>query len=53
MSCSAGYERIVRVIEKVEAELSDTDILTVFDLLEERFDGTRKFILESRKRDDC
>jgi hypothetical protein len=45
------YNKVLRIFEN--AGLSDTDLLTVFDMLDDHIAETRRFILESRKADDC
>jgi hypothetical protein len=45
------YEKVLQVLN--EAELGDTSLLTVLDMLEDHFDETRKAITDSRKEDNC
>lgn len=45
------YEKVLQVLN--EADLGDTKLLTVFDMLEDHFGETRKYITECRKEDNC
>jgi len=45
------YNKVLSVLD--HAGLSDIELLTVFDMLDDYMAETRKFITESRKADDC